>query len=135
MSAWRVAVGILAVFLTVGIARAAEYTDAEILAAIYQAEGGARAQYLYGIRSVKYKNAQEARAICLRTIRNNRARYRKYLDGTRTRKGGEFFRAVSYADFLEFLGNRYCPPGLGGVNRYWLRNVRKILERQTGRGK
>jgi hypothetical protein len=36
-------------------------------------------------------------------------------------------------DFITFLGNRYCPVGADndptGLNKHWVRNVRKITER------
>ena len=51
------------------------YTDTDLVNAIFKAEGGAKAQYLYGIRSVKYKDANEARKICFNTVRNNRKRF------------------------------------------------------------
>lgn len=96
------------------------YTNDQIANAIFIAEGGLNARYLYGIRSVKYKDIKDARQICLNTIRNNRRR---------------FLQQNRYTEFLEFLGSRYCPPGLGGVNRNWLGNVRKILKQQTERRK
>lgn len=74
------------------------YSDDQIVQAIFYAEGGSRAQYLYGIRSVRYANAQEARRICANTVRNNRARYARY--GHRTHR-----------TYLEFLASRYCPVG------------------------
>jgi len=106
----------------------ADWTDAEIADAIYQIEGGAKAAYLYGIRSVLYKDAAEARRICLRTIRNNRRRYADY--GHR-----------QYGDFLSFLQSRYCPT-IGKLsqaekrlNGNWLPNLRKQLAKNRKEAK
>lgn len=96
------------------------YTDEEIVNAIYIAEGGSKAKYLYGIRSVKYKNEADAKRICLNTVRNNRKRYLKY-------------GYKEYKTFLEFLASRYAPIGVKNdpknLNRNWLRNVKKNLEK------
>ncbi len=93
------------------------YSDEQLVNAIYISEGGPKAQYLYGIRSVKYKNAQEARQICLNTIRKNKIRFSKQ---------------AKYKDYLEFLASRYCPIGCDndrGANRFWLKNVRYHLQK------
>lgn len=93
------------------------YTDDQIANAIYKAEGGKKAQYLYGIRSVKYRNEVEARKICLNTIRNNRKRFTNY-------------GYKKHATYLEFLASRYCPIGCNndwGCNKNWLKNVKWFL--------
>ena len=98
---------------------AMEYSDEQIVNAIFQAEGGYKAQYLYGIRSVSYKDEAEARRICFNTVRNNRKRYADY-------------GYKKYATYLEFLASRYCPVGCDndrGTNKYWLKNVRYFLVR------
>lgn len=97
--------------------KAAQYTDTQIVTAIYKAEGGAKATYLYGIRSVKYKDEAEARKICFNTIKNNRVRFTKQ---------------TKYSDFIEFLGSRYCPVNCDndrGTNKYWTKNVRYFLNK------
>lgn len=94
---------------------AKDWTDTQIVNAIFQAEGGYKAQYLYGIRSVPYKTEQEARRICFNTVRNNRKRFK---------------RQTQYQDFLEFLGSRYCPPKAHKLNKHWLKNVKYYLERR-----
>lgn len=93
------------------------YTDTQIVDAIYQSEGGARAQYAYGIRSVKYSTIAEARRICANTVRNNRKRFAKQN---------------KYTDYIEFLASRYCPVGCDndrGTNKYWVKNVRYFLKK------
>lgn len=81
--------------------------------AIYIAEGGAKAKSPYGIESIKVRNKEEARRICENTIRNN---YKRWQD-----KG-------SPGKFLDFLGDRYCPPKgwFGTNNKNWKHNVRKL---------
>lgn len=109
---------ILLVFLLIAIPLcfAEVYSDIEIVNAIYQAEGGANAQYLYGIRSIKYDTPREARQICLNTVQNQRRRHSAHICG------------ISY---LECLAKRYCPSGAGndpqGLNKNWLGNVRYFL--------
>jgi len=101
--------------------QAKAYSDEEIVNAIYKAEGGSKATYLYGIRSIKYDDPQEARRICFNTVRNNRKRYADY--GHKT-----------YDTYLEFLASRYCPIGADndpkGLNKNWLKNVKYFLKEE-----
>ena len=96
-----------------------EYSDLEIAEAIWQAEGGVKATYPYGIRSVLCEGLAECRKICLNTVRNNRKRYIVY-------------GYKQYPDFLSFLASRYAPTkncenDLRGLNNNWLKNVRYFL--------
>ena len=79
--------------------------------AIYRVEGGEKATYAYGIRSVHYATTNEARAICIRTVKNNYIRWQK---------------AGCTNNYEEFLAARYCPIGADndpkGLNRNWLNN-------------
>ena len=107
------------VLLVLGMTSSAfAWTNTEIVNAIYLAEGGGDAQYLYGIRSVKYDSPEEARQICLNTIRNQRVRHEAH---------------VCNLSFIECLAKRYCPVGASndpkGLNQYWLKNVTYFLER------
>jgi hypothetical protein len=96
------------------------YKDEQIVNAIYKAEGGGNAQYLYGIRSVSYGSATEARRICFNTVRNNRKRFADY-------------GYKKHATYLEFLASRYCPIGADndpkGLNNHWLKNVKYFLNK------
>ncbi len=99
------------------------YADDEIADAIFKAEGGEKAEFLYGIRSVSYKDEADARRICLNTIRDNRKRYTEYGH-------------KEYPTFLEFLASRYAPTrgkGVGEyakkVNKNWIHNVRFFLKK------
>ena len=111
---------IIWLLLCCGYGYTLDWTDAEIASAIYIIEGGAKAAYLYGIRSVRYRDAAEARAICLRSIRNNRKRYADYGH-------------LKYPDFLAFLQSRYCPTkgklsqAEKKLNGHWLPNLRRQL--------
>ena len=97
-------------------AKAEDYTDEQILWAIFKAEGGYKAQYYFGIRSVRYKDFEDAKRICLRTIKNNRKRYTDY-------------GYKKHATYLEFLASRYCPVSAHLLNKNWLKNVHYFLEK------
>ena len=108
---------ILAIIMCISFVYAEEYSDEQIVNAIYRAEGGTKAQFAYGIRSVPYGDITEARRICFNTIRNNRKRFAKQ---------------TKYRDFLSFLASRYCPINCDndrGTNKYWLKNVKFFLRR------
>jgi len=96
-----------------------DYSDDEIADAIYQAEGGPKAKVPYGILSIKVGSVQEARRICLNTIRNNRVR---------------FANQSIFTDYIEFLGSRYCPVGADndpqGLNKNWVKNVKYFLTKK-----
>ena len=72
--------------------------------AIWKAEGGAKAQYAYGIKSVAYHSLDEARQICENSIRNN---YSRWIASGMTN------------DFIPFMAIQYCP--LDSQN--WTKNV------------
>jgi len=117
---WFVAFCLVQAFLLIYCinGEAAEYTDVQIVDAIYRAEGGKKAQFPYGIRSIKCEGEAECRQICLNTVRNNRKRFAKQ---------------TKYTDFIAFLGSRYCPVGAEndphGLNNHWVKNVRYFLNR------
>ena len=96
------------------------YTLDEYCNAIYRAEGGYGATYLYGIRSVKYKDETEAREICKRTVYNTLVKYR----ATRCQEG---------QSDIDCLSNRYCPIGSdtdNGTCKYWKKNVLSFLNKE-----
>jgi len=113
---------LLTIAVIVGLAvmaHAKEYTDEQIASAIYQAEGGRKSQYPYGIRSIKCDTKAECKKICIKTIKNNRKRF------ARDSKG--------FTYYLQFLASRYCPVGAGndprGLNKNWLKNVEYFLSK------
>lgn len=97
--------------------------------AIFKAEGGYKATYLYGIRSIKYKDETEARQICKNTVFNTLVKYRS----TRCKPGE--------AD-IDCLARRYCPINSdtdNGTCKYWKDNViggkeYRSLNQSGGRG-
>ena len=91
------------------------YRADQIVDAIYKAEGGNAATYLYGIRSIPYKTPLEARRICLNTVNNQWKRHTAHTCGK---------------SFMQCLADRYCPVGCGndtGTNQFWLKNVMYFL--------
>ena len=100
---------------------AEEYTDEEIVTAIWHSEGGEKAKKPFGILSVPCEGYDSCRQICLNTVRNNRKRYAKQS---------------KYNDFIEFLGSRYaptenCPNDPKGLNSNWIRNVLYFLRKES----
>lgn len=90
----------------------------QVVDAIYLAEGGAKTRHPFGILSVKCNGYVDCREVCYRTVRNN---YHRWIDSGRI------------GEYLQFLANRYCPVGAEndktGLNRHWLGNVSKFIER------
>lgn len=111
-------VGIITLISSCQIAHADTINPEKLADAIYRAEGGDKADYPYGIRSVKCSTKQECRQICINTIKANVKRWNKY--GHKT-----------HESFLAFLASRYAPINADndyrGLNRYWIRNVRYFL--------
>lgn len=102
---------------------AQEFSDIQIVNAIYLSEGGDHATYPYGIRSIKCESKSACRNICLTTVRHNRKRFEEY--GYR-----------EYPQFVQFLGERYCPTkgrNLSSsekrLNKNWVKNVEYFLGR------
>ena len=109
---------LLAGFLLFAVAAFGESDDSALADAIYRAEGGARAQYPYGVRSIDtHGDAAYARRITLNSIRNAKRRWNS--DG-------------NPGSFLDFMAKRWAPVGAendpGGLNRHWVKNVRYFLE-------
>jgi hypothetical protein len=90
--------------------------EQRLATAIYRAEGGPRANVPYGIHDGHPHTEPEARKICLATIRHAEADFR--------------FQHVSFSafQFVDFLGDRYCPPSADPTgNRNWKHNVKFFL--------
>lgn len=104
----------LIIFFTVraGASDFSEYSDEQIVNAIYHAEGGAKAQFAYGIRSIPYRTIQDARRICFNSVRNGRARW---------------IKASRPYDLITYIGLRYCPPTVHRLNSNWVSNVKFYL--------
>lgn len=113
---------LLLAFGTWSYVHAADYTDDQIVSAIYKAEGGDKTRHPFGILSVECDGYEECRRICMNTVHNNRARFESYGH-------------LTHNDYLSFLASRYCPVGASndatGLNFNWLSNMRSILERDN----
>lgn len=85
-----------------------------VVAAIFITEGGNNAKVPYGILSCKVQSANEARAICTRTVIH----------------AAKDFRADNIStNFIVRLSNRYCPPSCDPKgNKNWRRNMIAILK-------
>ena len=107
---------LFAIILLAQICRAEEIDVPKLCNAIYKAEGGASATWLYGIRSVKYNDAAEAEQICLNSIRNNIKRWEK---------------AGKPDDFITYMGKRYCPPTAHSKNVHWVKNTTYFYNKEA----
>jgi hypothetical protein len=117
----RLFLALVSLFETQVVGGVVEWMPEHIAQAIYKAEGGEKTRYPYGIKSVKAKNAEDARRICLNTIR---------------RAMGDWYDQGRYrhACFITYLSLRYCPPRVDPVgNRNWVKNVKFFLRKSTGR--
>ena len=89
---------------------------APVVAAIRFAENGRKGRE-YGILHPRVKPTYRSQAgWCAATVQKNYDRWTK---------------AGSKGDFITFLGNRYCPVGAEndptGLNKHWIKNVRKLF--------
>ena len=105
------------------VCHAQEFSDVQIVNAIFLAEGGYHARYPYGIRSISCSTMEACRQICKNTVRNNRKRFAKISN-------------TYIGNFITYLGNRYCPTkgrtltqNEVSLNQYWIKNVTYFLER------
>ncbi len=99
------------------IGNGCEYPDEKYADAIRHAEG----VWNYGIKTQKCNSPKACREITLRTIHNNRIRFKKY-------------GYKRYPRFVQFLGSRYCPTSGGNrtaceveLNGNWIKNVEYFL--------
>lgn len=103
------------------------FTDSEIVEAIFHAEGGNKAQYPYGIRSVPCETKEKCKKICENTVKNNRVRYSK----------SKHKKEWQGKDFVAFLASRYAPEKAENdpqcKNKFWEKNVRFFLEKDKRR--
>ncbi len=117
----RIFVGIvIAMMLLAGICQGEvvwdSFSNEQVVNAIFFAEGGEKATYAYGIRSIPYKDKADARQICLNSVRNGRRRW---------------LNAGKPSDLIVYIGNRYCPPSSHPYNKYWVNNVKRFLIREA----
>lgn len=83
--------------------------------AIFPSEGGEKTKHVYGIKSVKVKDQDEARRVALNTVRNN---FQRWQDAGGKWKDG---KPVTY---FEYLAKKFVPPEVDPVgHKNWLINV------------
>jgi hypothetical protein len=112
---------LLLLVIVSGANASADYSDTDIVNAIYQAENSEK--YPYGIKSIDTHGDKEyARKICFNTVRNQRQRH---ADGNCP----DTLRGVEH-DYLTCLWHRYCPPSAHNLNKNWLKNVLYFLEKE-----
>ena len=114
------AIVLLLTFCVYSYVHASEYSDEQIVDAIYHAEGGTKAKKPFGILSVPCDGYDDCRKVCLNTVRNNRVRYKKW-------------GYKKHPTYLAFLASRYAPTegatnDPNNLNKNWLKNVEAILE-------
>ena len=89
-----------------------------LVAAIYHAEGGAKAKVPFGILSVPCHGYEDCRRICRNTVVNT---HRRWVTAGRP------------GEYLRFLARRYAPIGAAndphGYNRHWDTNVKQMYRR------
>ena len=96
--------GFFVLILFFSATQAFDYTDEQIVNAIYRAENSVK--YPYGVRSINtHGNKEYARKICLNSVRNARKR-------------------CAGQDLIVCMGKRYSPPA---QNPNWVRLVRHFL--------
>ena len=101
--------------------------DLLILLAIRKAENG-RAGREFGVMhdAAIDTNLQTQAAWAAATVVKNRARWE--LEVITARKGRyrqtQSAATAEAGEFIEYLGKRYCPPGVHRLNRHWVRNVK-----------
>ena len=93
-------------------------------AAIWRAEGGARACTPYGILSMKVRSRAHGHHITLVSIQAN---WRRWIDAGCP--GGDSREA-----FVRYMSIRWCPASVDPVgNANWVRNVCALLERELAK--
>lgn len=105
------------VFLLISASAYAEVDTDKYADAIFKAEGGYSATYLYGIRSIPYETEAQARQYCKNTVYNTLVKYRE----SRCKEG---------ESDIDCIARRYCPVGSdtdNGTCKYWKKNVEYFL--------
>lgn len=82
--------------------------------AIYKAEGGSKTKWPYGVKSVKVKDAAEARRVTINSVNNNWRRWEQ---------------AGKPGEFIPFMAARWCPVAADPVgNKNWTANVTRLMK-------
>ena len=86
-----------------------------VVNAIWVVEGGSNTRYPYGIKSIKTRDKNHAKEICINTVRRTLKEWREH---------GKSIQPC----FVTYLGNRYCPresDRVGHTN--WVRNMKLLV--------
>ena len=116
-------IALLFISLLCGKARAEEVDTTKWANAIFKAEGGYNATYLYGIRSIPYDTEGQARHYCQNTVYNTLVKFRST-------------RCVEGESDIDCLSRRYCPQDSdtdNGTCKYWKKNVQYFLNNPNAR--
>ena len=114
---------IILTILFVAFAPAEEFTDTQIVNAIYMAEGGPHATYPFGIRSVYCSGYMECRKVCERTVKHYRREYQERCIDQR------------HESFISYLQRHYCPTNghlsrsEERLNKNWIKNINFFLHK------
>lgn len=98
------------------------WSDKQIVDAIYLAEGVVKAQYPYGIRSIHCETNRTCREVCRSTVKNNRRRFARAIN-----------RKSTDSSYLSYLARHYCPTNGNlsraekRLNQNWISNVTWFL--------
>lgn len=112
---WIVLIMILILLLTWKAFACETIQVDKLVRAIYFVEGGAHAKFPFGIKSVRCEGYENCRCVCRNTVRNNILRWNK---------------AGCPKDFISFLGTRYAPTSDSPLNKNWIKNVRRIYDKE-----
>jgi len=93
-----------------------KYREDALLYAIWNADGGNKTKYPFGIRSINCEGYDDCKRICRNTIRNNISRF--------SNRGKDDKRS-----YLQFLRDRYAPLSDSPLNRNWLPNILFFLDK------
>lgn len=105
--------------IALSVAPAYAFTDQELTAAIFHAEGGKLASIPYGVRfkGCDWGNPAFCRRVCLNTIQSKRLQFKRL----------QLSKKATNSSFLDYLASKYAPLSDSPLNRNWLKNVKWFL--------
>ena len=87
--------------------------------AIYQAEGGPKAKVPYGLIYSGWCKAEPGWC-------------KYYASEIVSIKYAQWERRGKPGEFIDYLGDSYCPESAHPLNKHWKKNVKKFYQRATG---
>ena len=91
----------------------------ELVDAIYQAEGGHKASVPYGLIYSAWCKAEPGWC-------------RYYATEIVRIKHDQWVRRGKPGEFIDYLGDSYCPESAHPLNKHWKKNVKAFYKRATG---